>query len=159
MRCYDRLSSTMTLDQHLWTRCCSSWKALQSLTPAIDVQAWLIDWSKWFAISSFLPFIVTNGYPWPSNTVKSLGFFKPRETHGGAQGTMGGPNRLGHLARPPAATALAAICECLWRTHKQTNGDSRRSPCNALLLFLYSLLFSRPKSRSWYFWDLKSPTS
>jgi hypothetical protein len=38
-------------------------------------------------------FYQTSGYPWPSDILKSPGFFKPRETHGGAQGTMGGPNR------------------------------------------------------------------
>jgi hypothetical protein len=29
--------------------------------------------------------------------------------------------RSWHLARPPVAVALAAIRECLWRTHRQTN--------------------------------------
>jgi hypothetical protein len=29
--------------------------------------------------------IISSGYPWPSDTVKSLGFFKPRETQKGAK--------------------------------------------------------------------------
>jgi hypothetical protein len=51
----------------------------------------------------------------------------------------------------------ANVCE--EHTNRQIDGGSRRSPCHALLLFLSSLLFSRPKSRSWYFRYLKSPTS
>jgi hypothetical protein len=33
-------------------------------------------------------FIYTSGYPWPSDTVKSLDFFKPRETHTKAQNSF-----------------------------------------------------------------------
>jgi len=33
-------------------------------------------------------FITTSGYPWPSDTVKSPGFFKPRERHRKAQSSF-----------------------------------------------------------------------
>ncbi len=65
-----------------------------------------------------------------------------------------------HLARPPQRLPWpqsAIVCD--EHTDKQTDGGSRRSPCHALLLFLSSLLFSLLKSRSWYFRNLKSPTS
>jgi hypothetical protein len=32
--------------------------------------------------------LFTSGYPWPSDTMKSLGFFKPRETHTKAQSSV-----------------------------------------------------------------------
>jgi hypothetical protein len=86
-------------------------------------------------------FFNTSGYLWPSDTVKSPGFFTPRDTHKG----FGPPivpcaphlarwthrncithphwmcKKWWHLARPPAVAALAAIHECLWRTHRQRN--------------------------------------
>jgi hypothetical protein len=39
---------------------------------------------KIYLIFMFI-YIYTSGYPWPSDTGKSLGFFKPRETHTKAQ--------------------------------------------------------------------------
>jgi hypothetical protein len=86
---------------------------------------------------------ITSGYPWPSDTVRRPcrscarcpGRFGPpivpcaprrlaRWAHRLAPNCITHPHwmykRPWHLARPPAAAALAAIRECLWRTHKQT---------------------------------------
>jgi hypothetical protein len=46
---------------------------------------------SWNELAKFCPkqihwyYIYTSGYPWPSDTVKSPGFFKPRQTHKGVK--------------------------------------------------------------------------
>ncbi len=46
--------------------------------------------------------------------MKCPGFFKPRETHGGAQGTMGGPNRPGHQERHTGCTGHDGRAKPAW---------------------------------------------
>jgi hypothetical protein len=87
--------------------------------------------------------IITSGYPWPSDTVRcpsgpvratQAGLARPlcpvhprlaRWAHRLAPNCITHPHwmykRPWHLARPPAAAALAAIRECLGRTHRQTD--------------------------------------
>ncbi len=108
-----------------------------------------LDFGIWDVAFVGKVFIVTSGYPWPSDTVKSPGFFNQESHTRVHRARWAGQTGLGTSPGPPQRLAWSQSANVYdEHTDRQTDGGSRRSPCHALLLFLFPLLSSRPKWRS-----------